>query len=239
MTHWRCAQDPGSILQPDPERLRRAWRSGRAASTDAAAPDLSLLDMFGILHLRNVLSPEHLAKARKAFERARAADTEEGETSDTAREVSLEMLATHPRLVPSLLALRGGERSGVGAPHLMLLQRIHQPARVGEPSVYGPAEILHCHREDVTSSSVHFESAADGSVLSDNHNVFVYLEDVRPGDGGLAIVPASNKAQFSRPRSLFWPYSNHQEHPVFGADRHATAFTVSASRRDAAASLPG
>ena len=110
---------------------------------------------------------------------------------------------------------------------------------MGEPSVYGPAEILHCHREDVTSSSVHFESAADGSVLSDNHNVFVYLEDVRPGDGGLAIVPASNKAQFSRPRSLFWPYSNHQEHPVFGADRHATAFTVSASRRDAAASLPG
>ena len=230
MTHWSCAQDPGSILQPDPERLRRAWRSGRAASTDAAAPDLSLLDMFGILHLRNVLSPEHVAEAREAFERARAADTEEGETSDTAREVSLEMLATHPRLVPSLLALRGGERSGVGAPHLMLLQRIHQPARVGEPSVYGPAEILHCHREDVTSSSVHFESAADGC-LSDNHNVFVYLEDVRPGDGGLAIVPASNKAQFSRPRSLFWPYSNHQEHPVFGADRHATAFTVSAPHR--------
>eukprot|EP01045_Picozoa_sp_COSAG04_P046584 COSAG04_NODE_16950_length_484_cov_0.802597_2_plen_64_part_01 len=31
-------------------------------------------------------------------------DTEEGETSDTAREASLEMLATHPRLVPSLLA---------------------------------------------------------------------------------------------------------------------------------------
>ena len=38
-------------------------------------------------------------------------------------------------------------------------------------------------------------------------------------------------AQFSRPRSLFWPYSNHQEHPVFGADRHATAFTVSAPHR--------
>jgi hypothetical protein len=45
------------------------------------------------------------------------------------------------------------------------------------------------------------------------------LETVRPGDGGIAVVPGSHKAVFSRPRALFWPYSNHGDDGMFGSDR--------------------
>lgn len=236
------APDPGAVPQPLPEMARPAWRLGRSARVGAAggaggvarggaeaaaagAPGFAglsaeqryLLDAVGFLHLEAVLSPAEVAAARAAFERSNAGrPTAEGSENEGIWEPALEMLATHPKLVPALLELSGG------APHLMLMELLHQPPRMGPPRTVeggGTTGELHCHRETVASSRVSFETAPPGRVLADNYNVFHYLDAVEPGDGGLGLVPASHKSSFSRPRALFWPYGNHGEDAMFGRDR--------------------
>ena len=41
--------------------------------------------------------------------------------------------------------------------------------------------------------------------------VFVYLDPVHDGDGGLCLLPGSHKSQFCRPRSLFGLYGAHPD----------------------------
>ena len=115
----------------------------------------------------------------------------------------LQMLATHPKLLPVLLELGGG------APHLAAHTLIYHAPRAGPPHVFEAYGQLHCHREFGGDSS--YAVQPPGRVTSEDFNVFPYFEPVRPGDGGLAVVPASHKSVFSRPRSLCWPYGQSGE----------------------------
>jgi hypothetical protein len=51
---------------------------------------------------------------------------------------ALEMLATHPAVLPLLLEL------GQGAPHLTGMSLIYNPPRKGPPRMTGPYSELHC-----------------------------------------------------------------------------------------------
>lgn len=226
--------DPGTITKPLPEMLRPAWQMGRNARSDVLAPampaDLQFgltatqrrqLDTYGFLHLRSVLSSTELMAARTAYERTRPSwpiVRSLGITAEVLREPALELLATHSKLMPLLMELGGGE------PHLILMNLIYQPPRAGPPRTVdggcdGVTGELHCHRETVSAAPASFKVESSGKISANNINVFHYLEPVEPGDGGLAVVCGSHKAQFSRPRALFWPYSNHADHEIFGPDR--------------------
>ena len=149
------------------------------------------------------------------------------------REPDLECLATHPKLLPILNEL------GNGAPQLTAMTMVYHPPHTGPPlttEMYGQ---IHSHREGSPPDSgrICYQVRTPGRVYTDDLNVFPYFTTTQPGDGGLAVVPGklhcyivfvcnlqltrnvttgSHKSMFSRPRSLFWPYSNSGENPLFG-----------------------
>ena len=125
------------------------------------------------------------------------------------REPALEMLATHPKLLPVLMEL------GEGAPHLCAMTLLYNPPRQGPPRMTGPHSALHCHGDisehgGVVSDkrdNVVFE-AKSGRIVTDDWVVFPYLQKCEPGDGGLGVVPGSVKASFPRPPSVAWPFGS-------------------------------
>jgi hypothetical protein len=73
---------------------------------------------------------------------------------------------------------------------------------VDDPNGHTEAVPLHCAREDYGFESARYE-IHQGRICCDDFVVFPYLDDVHPGDGGLAVVPGSHKSQFARPPQLF------------------------------------
>ena len=190
--------------------------SGADSGSGMTPQQRYLFDCHGFLHLKGVLSPTELTLARAAFERARlrsspsrgiqAPSNVDGEP---VREPALEMLATHPALLPVLLEL------GEGAPHLTGMSLIYNPPRTGPPQTTGKYGGLHCHG-DFTEHDGEIHNRRDnvsfsvkaGKVTTDDWVVFPYLEKVEVGDGGLGIVPGSPKANFPRPPAVAWPYGS-------------------------------
>ena len=73
----------------------------------------------------------------------------------------------------------------------------------------GGGGILHSNREGQRSSTVGSPSMAryitgrDGTIFCQDFVMFVYLDDVNPGDGGVCMIAGSHKARFERPPGLF------------------------------------
>ena len=61
---------------------------------------------------------------------------------------------------------------------------------------------LHCVRDDYGWDAIRYE-VRDGRIICDHTVMFPYLTDVRPGDGGLLVVPGSHKSMFERPAEMF------------------------------------
>ena len=56
----------------------------------------------------------------------------------------------------------------------------------------------------------------DGKPYSTDFVCFIYLDTVRPGDGGLLLVPGSFKSNFERPATMFGPYGRAHHGPPEG-----------------------
>lgn len=160
-----------------------------------------LFDLYGFLHLQNVLSPEELAAAQEAAARYIATAPEDlppGFEIDGRRfthgfafDKALEKLVFHPGIWPIVLELTNYKP-----------QLLSGTLQIDDVDIYNEGLHLHCAREDYGWESTRYE-ARDGRIYCDDFAVFPYLDDVFPGDGGLLVVPGSHKSNFPRPAELF------------------------------------
>ena len=159
-----------------------------------------LFDLTGFLHLENVLSAEELKNAQEAAQRYMEApeqDLPPGFSRDGKRHLHgfafdecLQALTMHPVTWPIIMELTNNKPR--------LLSGTLQVDEPGKPS----GGRLHCAREDYGWERTRYE-LRDGRIYCDDNVVFPYLDDVRPGDGGLLLLPGSHKINFDRPESLF------------------------------------
>lgn len=161
-----------------------------------------LLDLQGYLHIRGALAADELGAAQRAADRVVAAEAA-GSLPDGAIlekvgesyshydkaftvEKDLEALVFHPSFWPVVFELTDGKpalRDGV------LIVDDHRIARQATHPPRGGT--LHCAREDWGRGfGARFDSR-DGRIYCDNFVVFIYLDAVLPGDGGLAVLPGS------------------------------------------------
>jgi hypothetical protein len=166
------------------------------------------LDTFGVCVLKSVLSASELDAARAAFDRVPAAM---GGDLDHLRSIiaepALEALACHPALLPALVELHRGE------PHLVSTSINHKPPRLADQppqngaQLHGGTDFADRREHGVQDASVGTE--APGRLHIENCVVFPYLDTVLEGDGGLLVMPGSQKSEFPRPRELFGPCESH------------------------------
>ena len=173
--------------------------------------------MLQFLHLKGVLQGEELAEARAAAVRYATADPDslpapfDGirrrcdasvhvNTPNTASHLahafafdkSLEKIIFHERIWPILMEFTEGRpqlRNG------LLVCEDHREGGHGDRPVH-----LHCAREDGGPRTARYE-VANGRIFCDNFIVFPYFDDVKPGDGGLLVLPVSESPHLRSPRS--------------------------------------
>lgn len=164
-----------------------------------------LFDLHGYLLIPDAVEPDTLAAAATAAHAATAAGREslsgKAWAWDVYSDPAIAALAFTPKAWPIVLELTNGQpmmRLGIGlhnAPHT------------------GGGGMLHCNREFQRSSSVGSPSMAtytvqNGKSYCSDFNMFVYLDTVQPGDGGLLLLSGSHKAQFERPPSVGGTYGS-------------------------------
>ena len=160
-----------------------------------------LFDLYGFLHLKNILSPEQLQAASDAAGRYIESAEEDrppdfkvngkGHSHGFAFDRALENLAFLPGVWPIVLEFTNGKPM-LASGTLM----------VDDPRIPSEAAPLHCARDDYGWESARYE-VRNGRIYCDDFVVFPYFDDVHSGDGGLLVVPGSHKCQFDRPRHLF------------------------------------
>ena len=116
---------------------------------------------------------------------------------------ALEKLAMHPRLWPIVCELTGGKPhlSG-GGTRIGTLIVDDAMTEVGDP--FDPEHKSrarqggagwHSNRDGGGNSR--YGLREDGTIHANNFVIFVYLDDVQPGDGGLLVIPGSHKSSFN------------------------------------------
>ena len=162
-----------------------------------------LFDLYGFLHLENAITPEDLKDASEAADRYIDSSPEElpphfgqsenlkGFAHGFAFDRALERLTFLPPIWPIVLELTNGKPLLASGTMMM-----------DAPDGHTGSSPLHCARDDFGFESVRYE-VRHGHIYCDDVVVFPYLDDVRPGDGGLLVLPGSHKSQFDRPRHLF------------------------------------
>ena len=199
------ARDPQPDGRPIPDSPPAA--APQQAAFAGLSPEARYeLDTHGITVLKSVLSASELEEARAAFDRMvqqPAAETHEySHLKAIVAEPALEALACHPALLMALVELHRGE------PHLVSASLNHKPPRPGNAppqngaQLHGGAEFAN-RREYGQDASVGAE--APGRLHIENCVCFPYLDTVFEGDGGLLIMPGSQKNEFARPPELFGP----------------------------------
>ena len=156
-------------------------------------------DLTGYLHLEQVLQGDELARAQEAAKRYLGTPPEE--LPDGYRilekeyhhavgfDPALDALAVHPKTWPIVRELTNGR------PQMSAIGVICNSQ--GEGGLH-----LHCAREDYGFDATRYE-CRDGRVFCNDFVIFFYLTEVRPGDGGLVLVPGSHKSAFPRPQESF------------------------------------
>lgn len=156
-------------------------------------------DLTGYLHLKGVLQGEELGRVQAAAERFLNTPEAERPPGYLIRDKAyhhaigfdraIDQLAVHPRLWPIIREFTNGrpQLSGSGL----------TVNRQGEGTLQ-----LHCAREDFGFDVARYE-CRDNRIYCDDFVVFFYLTEVRPGDGGLVVVPGSHKSNLDRPAALF------------------------------------
>ena len=162
-----------------------------------------LFDLHGYVHLKNVLSEQELTACQHAVERYMATSDDEMPegfgTKDRrlyengfAWDKSLEALVCHPAYWPIIKEFTMGKPRFLRGTML-----VNNP---GDTETH--AGSLHCAREDYGWYSTRYD-CREGTIYCDDFVIFPYFYDVKPGDGGLVVIPGSHKCNFPRPESLF------------------------------------
>lgn len=156
-------------------------------------------DLTGYLHLKAVLEEEELTRVQQAAERFLNTPEEELPPGYTIRDKAyhhaigfdraIDNLAVHPRLWPIIREFTN-ERPQMSGSGITV-------DRQGEGGLQ-----LHCARENYGFDAARYE-CRNGRIYCNDFVVFYYLAPVRPGDGGLVVLPGSHKSSFERPASMF------------------------------------
>lgn len=156
-------------------------------------------DLSGYLHLKAVLQGEELHCVQQAAERFLNTPEEELPPGYTIGDKAyhhaigfdraIDQLAVHPRIWPIVREFTKDrpQMSGSGI----------TVDRQGEGALQ-----LHCAREDWGFDAARYE-CRNGRIYCNDFVVFYYLTEVRPGDGGLVVLPGSHKSNFERPAAMF------------------------------------
>ena len=172
-----------------------------------------MLDLNGYLHLKGVIQGEELEAARSAAERYATAPAESLPppfdrirrecdervhkfTPNTASQLgsafafdkSLEHIVFNDTIWPIVMELTNGKPK---LKHATLL-RDDNSGELGYKA--GGGGHLHCAKEDWGRESASFETLVGPSgttLYTSAFLVFVYLDDVLPGDGGLLVLPGA------------------------------------------------
>jgi ectoine hydroxylase-related dioxygenase (phytanoyl-CoA dioxygenase family) len=159
-------------------------------------------DTTGCLHLPSALDATELAAAHAAVHGYIDTPPEElppgfaahggGYAHSLAFAKALEALTLHPSTWPIVEELTADKPRVVSGS-----LRVSTWDDFG----FGP---LHCSREEFGPQTPRYH-VTDGRIYCDYVVCFFYLTDVRPGDGGLVVVPGSHKSEFARPPDFYQP----------------------------------
>ena len=168
--------------------------------------------MTGYLHLEGVLQGDTLERAQAAAQRY--IDTPPDEVPDGfgidlerdhfnwylhafAFDKALEELTLHPVTWPIIKELLDERPRLIGGNMMVDFHgKPFHPLHSGHESSL-MAEVPGWRRYQVHNNRISCNDLV----------FFFYLTDVNPGDGGLIILPGSHKANFQRPKELFYPNS--------------------------------
>ena len=192
-----------------------------------------LFDMTGYLHIEGAVTGEKLKSVQEAAKRYIYCHPNERPPGFEPRgqELSVEELGNHPLIRyqhgfafdrcleeltvnPSIWPILKELTSDM--PRLVsgtLSYEQYNPDR--EPVEKNPAG-LHCAREGRYWYTRY--EVKDGQIFCNDLVFFFYLTDVKPGDGGLIVIPGSHKSEFDRPEELLKPGTDGidpESNPVF------------------------
>jgi len=166
-----------------------------------------IFDTIGYITLKNALSPEELRLAQKAADRYINTPPQElpvgfrftnlGQHKHYLRgfgfDRALEHLTMHPSIWPIVRELTGNKPC-LARGNLICDTHEHVPLHLHN----GPGQTMRLglNRDGANSPRGFGES---GTMHCDFFNIFWYLTDVQPGDGGLLLAPGSHKSEFEFP----------------------------------------
>ena len=155
-------------------------------------------DLNGYFVIRNAVPSEQIEAARAALD--------EGVPFVYTADPRLGILAFNRVAWPVIMELSGG------GPMIRIGSGIHNPAYNGRGHAGGGP--LHCNREHQRTSTsgspsmAQYKVTRNGTIFCTDFLLFVYLDSVRPGDGGLCLVHGSHKSRFERPPASFGTFGS-------------------------------
>jgi hypothetical protein len=169
--------------------------------------ELYLFDTLGFLKVENVLDQDTAAQAYESSQRivrdyGRLLEGTKGSSyGDKYRNVLLydkvlERISYAPQLMDYICHVTNNQ------PRLMDGTLMVQNANHGFHDFHLRKDIDSEIREDAPRF---YTDVVNRQIYSDFVTFFVYLTDVREGDGGLLVVPGSHRASFQYPPELFYP----------------------------------
>jgi hypothetical protein len=185
--------------------------------------ELYLFDTLGFLRVENVLDPDTLARAYEGSQRIvrdyeRLLDGPKGASyGDKYRNAFLydkvlERISYAPPLMDYICPVTNNQ------PRLMDGTLMVQNADHGFHNFHLRKDIDSEIREDAPRF---YTDVVNRQIYLDYVTFFVYLTDVRPGDGGLLVVPGSHRARFKYPPELFY---EQEAYPVESGSRQKLGF---------------
>ena len=166
--------------------------------------ELYFFDTFGYLKVEQVIDEETTTKAFEASERIvrdfpqlyKDAVYGDKYTNAFLYDKTLERIATCSRMLDYVCALLNNMPRLLGGT-MMINGAQHANHK------------FHCQKEidryRVENAPGFFGNYGTRSIFCDLFTAFLYLTDVRPGDGGLVVLPGSHKSEFYYPKENPFP----------------------------------
>ena len=185
--------------------------------------ELYLFDTLGFLRVEKVLDQDTVARAYESSQRIvrdyeRLLDWPKGSSyGDKYRNAFLhdkvlERISYSPQLMHYICHVTNDQ------PRLIDGTMMVQNADHGFHNFHLRKDIDSEIREDAPRF---YTDVVNRQIYMDFVTFFVYLTDVRPGDGGLLVVPGSHRASFKYPPGMFY---EKDAHPVDPASRQNLGF---------------
>ena len=185
--------------------------------------ELYLFDTLGFLRVENVLDQDTVARAYESSQRIvrdyeRLLDGPKGQSyGDKYRNAFLydkvlERISYSPQLMDYICHVANNQ------PRLIDGTLMVQNADHGFHNFHLRKDIDSEIREDAPRF---YTDVVNRQIYTDYVTFFVYLTDVRPGDGGLLVVPGAHRASFKYPPEMFY---QKDAYPVDSESRQKLGF---------------